>query len=204
MTETYEQRIASVFEDTEENYSPSVKIGPIFLWAAVAGIIGGIVPFIWITDHPMLVTISSAIIFIILTAKPVLKRSIKQESDEQREAFITSMNKEKDKRLKMMHERQAYFSAVAEKYETFEEFAKTQKRWLEIMGIELYQENPSYLSLQIQLDYQAYETYHIIKGDNGQLTVSDIIWWQDLYCANSLLNISTGESADEEDIPRCY
>lgn len=72
------------------------------------------------------------------------------------------------------------------------------------MGIELYQENPSYLSLHIQLDYQDYETYHIIKGDNGQLTVSDIIWWQDLYCANSLLNISTGESADEEDIPRCY
>lgn len=72
------------------------------------------------------------------------------------------------------------------------------------MGIELYQENPSYLSLRIQLDYQDYETYHIVKGDDGKLTVSDIIWWQDLYCANSVLNISTGENADEEDIPQSY
>ena len=62
----------------------------------------------------------------------------------------------------------------------------------------------SYLSLRIQLDYTDYETYHIINGEDGHLTVSDIIWWQDLYCANSILNIQTGDSADEEDIPRCF
>lgn len=125
-------------------------------------------------------------------------------TDEQRKAWKIAMNEEMDKRLKMMRERQAYFSAVADEYDSFEEFVKTQKMWLDIMGIELYQENPSYLSLRIQLDYQDYETYHIVKGDDGKLTVSDIIWWQDLYCANSVLNISTGENADEEDIPRCY
>lgn len=125
-------------------------------------------------------------------------------TDEQRKAWKIAMNEEMDKRLKMMRERQAYFSAVADEYDSFEEFVKTQKMWLDIMGIELYQENPSYLSLRIQLDYQDYETYHIVKGDDGKLTVSDIIWWQDLYCANSVLNISTGENADEEDIPQSY
>lgn len=125
-------------------------------------------------------------------------------TEEQRTAWISAMNEEMDKRLRMMRERQAYFSAIAEEYESFEEFTNTQKMWLDIMGIDLYQENPSYLSFRIQLDYQDYETYHIIKGEDGKLTVSDVIWWQDLYCANSVLNISTGENADEEDIPRCY
>lgn len=125
-------------------------------------------------------------------------------TEEQRTAWISAMNEEMDKRLRMTRERQAYFSAIAEEYESFEEFTNTQKMWLDIMGIDLYQENPSYLSLRIQLDYQDYETYHIIKGEDGKLTVSDVIWWQDLYCANSVLNISTGENADEEDIPRCY
>lgn len=125
-------------------------------------------------------------------------------TDEQRKAWKIAMNEEMDKRLKMVCERQAYFSAVADEYDSFEEFVKTQKMWLDIMGIELYQENPSYLSLRIQLDYQDSETYHIVKGDDGKLTVSDIIWWQDLYCANSVLNISTGENADEEDIPQSY
>lgn len=133
-----------------------------------------------------------------------MARVSKLLTEEQRKAWIEAMNEEMDKRLKMMRERQAYFSAVAEEYETFEEFIKTQKMWLDIMGIELYQENSSYLSLRIQLDFQDYETYHIIKGEDGKLTVSDIIWWQDLYCANSVMNIQTGESADEEDIPQCY
>lgn len=58
-------------------------------------------------------------------------------TDEQLKAWRTAMNEEMEKRLKMMRERQAYFSAVAEEYESFEEFTKTQKIWLEIMGIEL-------------------------------------------------------------------
>lgn len=120
---------------------------------------------------------------------------------EDRKSWRVAMNEEMEKRLKMMRERQAYFSAVAEEYDTFEEFIKLQKMWLDIIGIELYQENPLYLSLRIQLNYTDYETYHIIKGDDGKLTVSDVIWWQDLYCANSVMNISTGKSADEEDIP---
>lgn len=125
-------------------------------------------------------------------------------TEEQQKAFRDAMSDELEKRLEIMRKRQAYFSAVAEEYESFDEFIRTQKSWLEILGIELSQDNESYLSLRIQLDYTDYETYHIINGEEGHLTVSDIIWWQDLYCANSILNIQTGDSADEEDIPRCF
>ena len=111
---------------------------------------------------------------------------------------------ELEKRLEMMRKRQVYFSAVAEEYKSFDEFIRTQKDWLEIFGIELSQDNESYLSLRIQLDSSDYETYHIINGEDGYLTASDITCWQDLYCANNILNIQTGERADEEDIPRCY
>lgn len=127
-----------------------------------------------------------------------------EQIKEQRKVFRDAMAAELEKRLDMMRKRQAYFSAVAEEYESFEEFIRTQKDWLEIFGIELSQDDKSYLSLRIQLDYTYYETYHIINGEDGHLAVSDIIWWQDLYCANSIMNIQTGESADEEDIPRCY
>ena len=125
-------------------------------------------------------------------------------TEEQRKAFRDSMAEELKKRLEMMRKRQAYFSAVADEYESLEEFTKTQTEWLDLLGIELYQENPSYLSLRIQLDFTDYETYHIIYGDNGHFTVSDIIWWQDLYCANSIMNIQTGVHADEEDITKCF
>lgn len=125
-------------------------------------------------------------------------------TEEQSKAFRDSMVEELKKRLELMRKRQAYFSGIADEYESLEEFTNTQKEWFELLGIELYQESPSYLSLRIQLDYTDYETYHIIYGDNGHLTVSDIIWWQDLYCANSLLNIQTGEHADEENITKCF
>ena len=59
-------------------------------------------------------------------------------TDEQQKAWSATIDEEMEKRLKMMRERQAYFSAVAEEYETFEEFTKKQKIWLDIMGIELY------------------------------------------------------------------
>lgn len=102
-------------------------------------------------------------------------------------------------RLEMMRKRQAYFSAVAEEYTSFPDFIKAQDMWLAIMGIELT-EHANYLQLYIQLDFTEYEYYFIVKTPDGFLTVSDIILWQDDYCNNSYLDISTGERADEEDI----
>ena len=124
-------------------------------------------------------------------------------SEEERKAFGAAMDAELNNRLKMMRKRQSYFKEIAKGYESFDEFVKAQEEKFEILGIELYDEE-SYISLRIQLDYNDYETYHIVMGDNGHLTVSDIIWWQDLYCANSVMNIQTGKSADEEDIPKCF
>lgn len=79
MIEKIRQQIASIFEVPDEEYSSSMKLGPIFWWLMAAGIIGGIMPFIWKTNQPMLVAISSTIFFIILTIKPTLKRCIKNE-----------------------------------------------------------------------------------------------------------------------------
>ena len=102
-------------------------------------------------------------------------------------------------RLEMMRKRQAYFSAVAEEYTSFADFIKAQDLWLAIMGIELTNCG-RYLKLYIQLDFAEYEEYYVIMTDDGHLSVSDIISWQDEVCCNSYLNISTGECADEEDI----
>lgn len=102
-------------------------------------------------------------------------------------------------RLDMMRRRQAYFSAVAEEYNTFDGFIKSQEMWLAIMGIQLTRSG-EYIELYIQLDFTEYEQYYIIKTQDGSLTVSDIVLWQDEYCCNGWLNISTGEKADEEDI----
>lgn len=71
--------MASVFEVPEEDKSISVKLGPIILWLMATGIIGSIMPFIWKTNHPLLVTTSSTSFLIILTAKPILKRCIKHD-----------------------------------------------------------------------------------------------------------------------------
>ena len=79
-----------------------------------------------------------------------------EQIKEQRKAFRDAMAAELDRRLDMMRKRQAYFSAVAEEYESFDEFIRTQKDWLEIFGIELSQDDKSYLSLRIQLDYTDY------------------------------------------------
>ena len=69
-----------------------------------------------------------------------------EQIKEQRKAFRDAMAAELEKRLDMMRKRQAYFSAVAEEYESFDEFIRTQKDWLEIFGIELSQDDKSYLS----------------------------------------------------------
>lgn len=105
----------------------------------------------------------------------------------------------KEGRLGMMRRRQAYFAAVAEEYNTFDEFIKSQEMWLAIMGIQLTLSG-EYLESYIQLDFTEYEQYYIIKTQDGPLTVSDIALWQDGYCCNSWLNISTGNRADEKDI----
>ena len=45
-----------------------------------------------------------------------------------------------------------------------------------------------------------YETYFAVQSNDGHLTISEIIGWQDDYCANSFLNIITQKMADEDEI----
>lgn len=73
MLENFRQRMASFFDEPDQERHSSVKVGRIFLWFAVAGIIGGIYPFIWRTNHGILVSSLTSLLFIILTAKPLSK-----------------------------------------------------------------------------------------------------------------------------------
>lgn len=109
------------------------------------------------------------------------------------------MNLLKIDRLEMMRKRQAYFSAVAEEYTSFADFINAQDMWLAIMGIELT-DCGRYLKLYIQLDFAEYEEYYVIITDDGHMSVSDIVMWNDDVCCTSYINVSTGESADEESI----
>ncbi len=93
-------------------------------------------------------------------------------------------------RIEMMRKRQAYFSAVAEEYTSFADFIRMQDFWLAIMGIQLT-EYEDHIELYIQLDLTEYEQYYVIKTPDDNLTVSDVIQWQDNYCCNSLLNVNT-------------
>ena len=98
-----------------------------------------------------------------------------------------------------MRERQAYFTAMAEKHASFEAFAEEHGYWLDMVGIKLI-EGANYLMLHIQLDCTDYEDYYIIYGHNGHLTISNIVGFQDDWCSNRLINIFTGEVAEENDI----
>lgn len=58
----------------------------------------------------------------------------------------------------------------------------------------------THISLYIPLGLNGYEIHHVINGKNGLLDVSEVIWWQDQYCFNDVVNIFTRESVDEEEI----
>ena len=100
-------------------------------------------------------------------------------------------------KLSKMRERQAYFSSIARKYDSFEAFVKENEHWLDMVGIDLIKE-ANCLTLYIQLDCIDYEAYCIIYGQDGYLTVSDIVGFQDDCCANRLLNIKIGQDTTEE------
>lgn len=102
-------------------------------------------------------------------------------------------------RLEMMRMRQAYFAAVAEEYTSFADFMQAQDLWLAIMGIELT-DYGTFIKLYIQLDFSEYEEYYVIMNYDGQLTVSDIVMWNNDVCHTNYINVSTGTSAEKTSI----
>lgn len=99
----------------------------------------------------------------------------------------------------MMRKRHLYLNEIAQPYISLDDFAKEKDEWFAITGIELTHCG-KYISLYMPFGVDEYETYHVIPGKDGHLTISEVIWWQDPYCFNDLINIFTRESVDEEEI----
>lgn len=68
-----------------------------------------------------------------------------------------------------------------------------------MMGTDLGLSN-GYAYIDMWLDYAEYETYFVIPGNNGHLTVSEVILWQDDCCANTYLNVFSLHGADDDEI----
>ena len=105
----------------------------------------------------------------------------------------------REERYAMMRKRHSFLNLMVKSYTSLEEFAKEKDEWFAILGIELTL-GTNAISLYMQLDYDEHETYYIIPDDDGQLTVSEVVSWQDPYCFNDDINIFTEESVDEEEI----
>lgn len=104
-----------------------------------------------------------------------------------------------EERYAMMRKRHAFINAMVKPYTSLEEFAKDKDEWFAMLGVELTLGSNA-ISLYMQLDYGEYETYYIISGKDGRLTVSEVISWQDSYCYNDDINIFTEESVEEDEI----
>lgn len=105
----------------------------------------------------------------------------------------------REERYVMMRKRHAFLCDMVKSYTSLEEFAKEKDEWFAMLGVELTL-GAHAVSLYMQLDYGEYETYYIIPGKDGRLTVSEVISWQDPYCYNDDINIFTEESVAVDDI----
>lgn len=104
-----------------------------------------------------------------------------------------------EERYAMMRKRHAFLQEIATQYSSLEAFANERDEWFAVRGIELTL-CKKFISLFIPLGFNEYETYHVIKGKDGLLDISEVIWWQDPYCFNNVINIFTRESLGEEEI----
>lgn len=110
---------------------------------------------------------------------------------------LTNMTREE--RYAMMRKRHAFLCAMVRPYTSLEEFAKEKDEWFAMLGVEL-RLGSNVISLYMSLDYDDYETYYVIPGKDGRLTISEVISWQDPYCYNDDINIFSEESVEEDEI----
>lgn len=102
-------------------------------------------------------------------------------------------------RFDMMRKCHAFLREIASQYTSLEAFVCERDEWFAVRGIELTL-CEKFISLYIPLGFNEYETYHVINGNDGLLDISEVIWWQDPYCFNDVINIFTREFVDEEEI----
>ncbi len=101
-------------------------------------------------------------------------------------------------RLELMRKRRAHFMEIVKDYDSMADFNRDWDEKMCMFGIEL-NGGDTRTSLYMQLDYTEYETYYVVIGVDGSLTVSHVVGWNDC-CANSYINLLTGERANDEDI----
>lgn len=99
----------------------------------------------------------------------------------------------------MMRKRHAFLHKMVCSYTSIDEFVRNKEYWFAMMGTDLGLSN-GYAYIDMWLDYGEYEMYFVIPGNDGNLTVSEVILWQDECCANTYLNIFSIHGAEENEI----
>lgn len=87
--------------------------------------------------------------------------------------------------------RHAFFSNLVKEYTSFEDFMRCREEKLFMYGVQLTQED-YYIRLYIQFDYSEYEEFHIIMGEDGHLTLSNGVGFEECF-ANMIQDIVTEE-----------
>lgn len=110
-------------------------------------------------------------------------------------------------RFEWMRKRQSFLNDIVRSYTSLAELVKDKDEWFALRGIDLTKEDDKCASICIWLDYGEYDVYFVIPDKNGHLTISEIVLWQDNYCANTFVNPfeatdnpHAGFAVDEEDI----
>lgn len=98
-----------------------------------------------------------------------------------------------------MRKRHAFLNNIVEPYTSLDVFTNDKEEWFALLGVDLTKEE-KWCYIYMWLDYGEYEIYFVIPGEDGHLTVSEVILWQDDTCANTYLNIFTLQGADTDEI----
>lgn len=111
---------------------------------------------------------------------------IKSNAQAEREIIMQNLKE----RCAMMRKRHTFLTAIVNPFNSFDEFVEDRGEWCSVVGITLAK-CANYLSITVNLEDGDYETYYTVPSKEGHLTISEVVGWQDDYCANTLLNINT-------------
>lgn len=120
---------------------------------------------------------------------------IKSNAQAEREIIMQKLKE----RCDMMKKRHAFLTAMVKPFNDFDAFMIDHGEWCSIVGIDLAK-CVKYLEITIHLEGTDYETYFAVPSKEGHLTISEVIRWQDDYCANTYLNIFSLYGAEENEI----
>lgn len=87
-------------------------------------------------------------------------------------------------RKKWKRLRRDYFNEIVSKYSSLEDFFIAEEYNMAVRGytVAIYE---GHIGITVWLDYGEYEQYYVVPANRDSLRVSNIIMWQDNYCANT-------------------